>query len=571
VSFSPDGKRIVSGSVDNTLKVWDAQTGQETLTLKGHADDVNSVSFSPDGKRIVSGSDDETVKVWDAQTGQERLTLKGHSSTVTSVSFSPDGKRIVSGSYDNTLKVWDAQTGQETLTLKGHSDSVTSVSFSPDGKRIVSGSDDKTLNVWDAQTGQETLALMGHSGAVLSVSFSPDGKRIVSGSYDNTLKVWDAHTGLATLTLKGHLQVYSVSFSPDGKRIASGSFDETVKVWDLDTVGPSVPSPTATTPLHAVAPFDAAKAGQHQQAWADHLQTPVESTNSIVMKLRLVPAGEFTMGSPRTESYRGDDETQHRVTLTKPFYLGVTEVTQEQYQKVMGTNPSHFKGPQNPVETVFWADAVEFCRKLSAMPAEKTAGHLYRLPTEAEWEYACRSGTTTAYGFGDDASRLGDYGWFDGNPAHRVGEKKPNAWGLYDMHGNVWEWCQDWYGAYPSGSATDPTGARGGSFRVIRVIRGGSWISSARVCRSADRSRDAPGYRSSGLGFRVLRSASDVLRKATDVPLKAPIARGLVQTLRAHSNHVTRVSFSPDGNQIVSGGHDKTVKVWDMSSLDTSK
>ena len=134
-------------------------------------------------------------------------------------------------------------------------------------------------------------------------------------------------------------------------------------------------------------------------------------TNSIGMKLRLIPAGEFMMGSPATEKDRDDDETQHRVTITKTFYLGVTEVTQEQYQKVMGKNPSHFKGPQNPVETVSWDDAVEFCRKLSAMPAEKTAGHVYRLPTEAEWEYACRAGTTTAYGFGDDRSGLGVYGW----------------------------------------------------------------------------------------------------------------------------------------------------------------
>ncbi len=235
-------------------------------------------------------------------------------------------------------------------------------------------------------------------------------------------------------------------------------------------------------------------------------------TNSIGMKLRLIPAGEFMMGSPATESDRKDDETQHRVSITKPFYLGVTEVTQEQYQEVMGTNPSEadrdeLKGPQNPVETVSWADAVEFCRKLSAMPAEKTAGHVYRLPTEAEWEYACRSGTTTAYSFGDDAPRLGDYGWFEGNSdskTHPVGEKKPNAWGLYDMHGNVLEWCQDWYGDYPSGSATDPTGATSGS---LRVDRGGGWSPDAGSCRSAYRSWDTPVIRGNDLGFRVLRSS----------------------------------------------------------------
>jgi len=226
---------------------------------------------------------------------------------------------------------------------------------------------------------------------------------------------------------------------------------------------------------------------------------PVEIINSIGMKLRSIPAGEFMMGS------RGwsDDETQHRVSITKPFYMGVTEVTQEQYQKVMGTNPSQFQGPQNPVEEVSWADAVEFCRKLSAMPAEKTAGHVYRLPTEAEWEYACRSGTTTAYSFGDDAL-VNNNGFFEHKKTHPVGEKKPNAWGLYGMYGNVWEWCQDWYGAYPSGSATDPTGATSGS---CRVGRGGSSGGNAALCRSARRGEYPPEYRSIRLGFRVLRSS----------------------------------------------------------------
>ena len=270
----------------------------------------------------------------------------------------------------------------------------------------------------------------------------------------------------------------------------------------------ATPSSSAVTPVKAEnAEAGAPKTKPVSPGSEPNVPGGMEVTNSIGMKLRLIPAGEFMMGSPATESGRSDNETQHRVTLTKPFYLGVTEVTQEQYQKVMGTNPSQFQGPQNPVEKVSWTDAVEFCGKLSAMPAEKTAGHVYRLPTEAEWEYACRSGTTTAYSFGDDASRLGDYGWFKGNSdssTHPVGEKKPNAWGLYDMHGGVWEWCQDRYGAYPSGSATDPTGATSGSFRVLR---GGGWINGARGCRSAIRYWGTPEGRGNDLGFRVLRSS----------------------------------------------------------------
>jgi formylglycine-generating enzyme required for sulfatase activity len=213
----------------------------------------------------------------------------------------------------------------------------------------------------------------------------------------------------------------------------------------------------ADPPL-AVAPFDSDQAKALQKAWADHLDTPVQITNPLGMKLNLIPPGEFAMGSPKSEPGRWDDETQHLVKITKPFYLSAHEVTQAQYEQVMGKNPSYFsvsgngKGrvsgdtSQLPVERVSWNDAVEFCRKLS-----DEEGVEYRLPTEAEWEYACRAGTTTAYSFGNDVAQLGEYAWYadnSENTSHAVGEKKPNAWGLYDMHGNVWEWCQDWFGPY---------------------------------------------------------------------------------------------------------------------------
>ena len=235
VSFSPDGRRIAAASDDDTVKVWDAGTGHETLTLKGRTDGFMGagLAYSPDGRRIASASKDKTVKVWDAGTGQKELTLKGHTGWVHGVAFSPDGRRIASASDDFTVKVWDAGSGKETLTFKGHTVQVNSVSFSPDGRRIASADGDSSVKVWDAGSGQEMLTLKGHTAGIMRVAYSPDGRRIASASLDETVKVWDASTGQETLTLKGHTGfVNGVAFSPDGRRIASASSDGTVKVWD---------------------------------------------------------------------------------------------------------------------------------------------------------------------------------------------------------------------------------------------------------------------------------------------------------------------------------------------------
>jgi len=211
----------------------------------------------------------------------------------------------------------------------------------------------------------------------------------------------------------------------------------------------------------------------------------------------------------------------HQVTLTQPFFIGVYEVTNTQWQQVMGSVPSEWKDGGRPVETVSWEDAVDFCQKLSKLPAEKSAGRMYRLPTEAEWEYACRAGTTTAYSFGDNESLLGGFAWFarnSGKQTHPVGQKKPNAWGLYDMHGNVEEWCSDWWGDYPGGEVTNPQGPSSGS---TRVLRGGSWNFSARFCRSALRPRVALSGRDGSLGFRLALSPSGASEKTGSATLRS--------------------------------------------------
>jgi len=218
-----------------------------------------------------------------------------------------------------------------------------------------------------------------------------------------------------------------------------------------------------------------AKLGPAPEPKASPATLTLDLGNGVTMKLVLIRPGKFMMGSPDSEQGRNANEgPQHGVVITKPFYMGVTEVTQAQYEAVMGTNPSAFKGPANPVDSVKWYETVHFCRKLS----EKT-GKTVRLPTEAEWEYACRAGTKTRYSFGDSDRTLGDYAWYKGNSEdkpHPAGRKKPNAWGLYDMHGNVAEWCADWYGPYSSEASTDPQAV--GDPRVSegrRVVRGGAY------------------------------------------------------------------------------------------------
>ncbi len=231
---------------------------------------------------------------------------------------------------------------------------------------------------------------------------------------------------------------------------------------------------------------------------------PEITTNSIGMEFVKIPGGEFNMGSPPNEAGRSDLIPVHRVKISHVFYMGKYEVTQKQWRDVMGDIPSNFKGDNLPVEQVSWRDVQNFIKKLN----EKEGTNKYRLPTEAEWEYAARAGTTTRYSFGDDESQLGDYAWYDANSSsvtHVVGQKKPNPWGLYDIHGNVGEWVQDvWHGDY-NGAPTDGSSWEigGGS---DRVFRGGDWGDKARFCQPAGRYYLDPGARSINLGFRLLRS-----------------------------------------------------------------
>jgi len=229
---------------------------------------------------------------------------------------------------------------------------------------------------------------------------------------------------------------------------------------------------------------------------------PPKITNSLEMKFIYIQPGIFMMGSPKDEKGRDSNEIHHQVTLTKGFYMQTTQVTQKQWKALKGNNPSNFNGcEESPVEQVSWDDVQDFIKKLNS----KEGSDKYRLPTEAEWEYACRAGSNTIYCFGNDKNRLKEYAWYDknsDNQTHPVGQLNPNDWGLYDMHGNVWEWCSDWFGDYPASPVSEPAGPISGK---RRVLRGGSWYENEWYCRSASRKEDFPESRYSNYGFRLVR------------------------------------------------------------------
>jgi WD40 repeat protein len=579
-AYSPDGKRIVSASGDNTLKIWDAETGAEIRTLTGHSNSVRACAYSPDGKRIISASYDKTLKIWDAESGAEIRTLTGHSNRVQACAYSPDGKRLVSASGDNTLKIWDPETGAEIRTLAGHSWDVNACSYSPDGKHIVSASHDQTLKIWDAESGAEIRTLAGHSYFVYACSYSPDGNRIVSVSSPQMhegweLKIWDAETGAEIRTLTGHSKwVRACAYSPDGKHIVSASDDNALKIWDAET-GADIATLTGHSGVLTCAYSPDGKrivsaSGGTLKIWDAETGTEVRTLrfHGTVSGLCYSPDGKCLLSASndnalRTWSAKTGAEirtlTRHSSRLFGCAYSPdgkyIVSASDDKTLKIFDAE----SGAE--VRTLrFFGKVKGLCyspdgKHLITASVAMTRYTIFDAKTRAQ------IGIITDYDY-DWRRHLSSFSTSAGGPfEHLVEISSDSTLKIWDtetgveirtltMHSSIVNAC-----AYsPDGkhlvSASDDTKLKIWNAETgaeIMTLTGHSWIVNA-CAYSPD-------------GKRIVSASHDHTLKIWDAGTGAEI-----RTITGHSGDVLHCAYSSDGNRIVSVSSDGTLKIWDAET-----
>ena len=540
VCWSGDGKRIASGSSDNTVRIWDAATGQNLLELKGHTDSVKSVSWSSDSTRLASGSEDSTVRIWDAATGRNLLEincrtnsqiLKRFTSGVLSVSWSSDGKRIASSSWDNTVRIWDAATGKNLLELKRSPNDVSNVSWSGDGTRITTGDGDSMVRIWDAATGKNLLELKGHTWKVNCVCWSGDGKRIASGSWDNTVRIWDATSGQSLLELKGHMKpLRSVCWSGDDKRVASGSEDSTVRIWDAATGQNLLELKGHTDKVNSVS----WSGDGRQVASGSHDKTVcIWDTASRQNPLEL---SKGDMSCVHSVCWSGDST---RVAS------GSIDETVRVWDAATGQNLLELKGHTNWVNSVSWSvdgkriasgsddKTVRIWDAATGQSLLSLKGHASKVTS------ICLSvdSKRIASGSADNTVRIWDIA---------TGQNLLELKGHTDAVTSV-SWSGD--GKRIASASGDRTvriwdAATG---QNLLELKGHTWKVNC-VCWSGD-------------GKRIASASDDKTVRIWD----AATGQNLLE-LKGHTNGVNSLSWNVDGKRIASGSADNTVRIWDAAT-----
>ncbi|KAJ7927925.1 WD40 repeat-like protein [Mycena leptocephala] len=539
-AFSPDGARVVSGSHDGTVRIWNATTSAELRRIQGHTDSVTSVAFSPDGAHVVSGSHDMTVRIWDATTGVKLGRMGGHTESVMSAAFSPDGTRVVSGSSDNTVRIWDATAGTEVGRME-HADWVTSAAFSPDGTCIVSGSGDNTLRIWDATTGAELVRMKEHTETVRSVAFSPDGTRIVSGSHDYTVRIWDVKTGAelvciwdamtgAEPIMKAQPEWFtSAAFSPDGTRIVSGSMDKTVRIWDSMT-------------------------GAELGRMEGH-------TNSVV-------SAAFSPDGARIVS--GSDDKTVRI-----------------WDATTGAEPARMEGhTESVVSAAFSPDSLRVVSGSHDMTVRiwnaKTGAELQRMEGHTRWVTSAAfspDGTRIVSSAGDatmciwDAMTGAELGRIEGHDdtvtsaafspdsARIVSASRDYTVSIWDATSGAELGRMEGHTDFVTSAAFSPDGTRIVSSSGDKTVRIWDATTSAELGRLEEHTNAVASAAFSPDGARVVSGSQDNTVRIWDVETSAELKR-----MEGHTDLVTSTAFSPDGEHVVSGSHDMTVRIWDATT-----
>ena len=542
VCFSPNGKRLASGSEDRSAKIWDAATGQVIHTLTGHVDSVTSVAFSPNGALIATASRDKTIKVWDAASGQELRTLRGHTNHVAHVCFSPNGRQLASGSNDNTARLWDAATGRELALLKGHGNAVSSVCFSPDGQRVASGSLDQTVIVWDRVTAKKLLTLRGPTDGISMVCFSPEGKRILGSSFDQTMRLWDAVTGKEIMVLKGAAEgVTGASFSPDGKRVAGSSLDQMIHVWDAATGQELFALRGHTDKVGCI-------------SFSPDGQRLASASDDLTVKLWDAATGQEPL------TFRG-----HAFEVTSVCFRpdgrrvvsGSGDHMAKMWDSTTGAEMRSFKGHKLRVTGV--AVSPDGLQIVSAS-LDKTV---------RVWDASTGKQLRVFQGHGDAVHAV-CYCGPDGKCIISAGGKKDEEaekFGPGDTTVRIWD----------ADNGTELLALKGHTQAVTTVCcsRDGTRIASGSQDRTvivwdAKTGEKLHTFQESGLHPECVCFSPDGVRLASGAGKTATVwdaATGQqLLVLQGHFDAVHSIAFSPDGKRIATASSDRTVRIWDATT-----
>ncbi|MBD2568630.1 protein kinase domain-containing protein [Anabaena lutea] len=527
LAYSPDGQTLASGSYDHTIKLWNVTTGKLLQTLPGHSQSIRSVAFSPDGQTLASGSADETIKLWDVTTGKLLQTFPGHSDSVNSVVFSPDGQTLASGSGDNTIKLWDVATERNICTFQAFN-AVNSVVFSPDGKTLATGNDDKNIKLWDMSIRTQIHTFQGHSDWVYSVAFSPDGQTLASGSADNTIKLWDVTKGKLLQTLTGHSEwVYSVAYSPDGQTLASGSGDNTIMIWPIAATINQAP---VQQPQSQVSPPPVSKLPSQPVTIPAH-QTTIPVKNTKLRKLLIAAILGF-IGTQIYGYLRYDVFPVNPISIIASLPSGIfLERTLSGHSRWVGSvaySPDGQTLASGSRDTTIKLWDVKTGNLLQTL-----TGHSYTV-----WSVAYSpNGQTLASGSSDKTIKLWNV---------NTGKLLQTLTGHSDEVYSV---------AYSPDGQTLATGSNDNTIKLwdvktgnlLQTLTGHSYTVYS-VAYSPD-------------GQTLASGSRDKTIKLWDVK-----TGNLLQTLTGHSNTVYSVEYSPDGQTLATGSYDHTIKLWNVKT-----